>query len=204
MSITRAPSTASRPARPSGILRGFLLAAQVICAAVSGSSPQEDKDKPAMKTMLVEPAGLERELKEPALRILDTRPQEAHGKDHIPGAVRVDVAAWQALGKSEGGFQDAKAWGEKVSALGIGADTRVVVYGSSITDTARIWWTLRYLGIENVRVLDGGWDLWLKEGRPTETAAPTVATSRFVPGSTPVAWRRWIRSRSRSVLGTSR
>lgn len=179
MSITRAPHTGSRPAWPSGIPWGFLLAAQVVCA--SGAPPQEEKDKPAMKTMLVQPAGLERELKEPALRILDTRPQEAYGKGHIPGAVRVDVSAWQAQGKSAGGFQDAKVWGEKVSELGIDTDTRVVVYGSTLPDTARIWWTLRYLGLENVTVLDGGWDLWLKEGRPTETAAPRVGTGRFLP-----------------------
>jgi thiosulfate/3-mercaptopyruvate sulfurtransferase len=131
--------------------------------------------------MLLEPAELERSLKQPALRILDTRPQEAYGKGHIPGAVRVDVAAWQALGKSEGGFQNAKAWGEKVSELGIGADTRVVVYGNSLPETARIWWLLKYVGVADATILDGGWDLWLKEGRPADSATPRVAAARFVP-----------------------
>jgi thiosulfate/3-mercaptopyruvate sulfurtransferase len=165
----------------SGIPWEFLLLAQLLCAGAPGVPPEEKKEKSAMKAMLVEPAGLERELKEPALRILDTRPQEAYGKGHIPGPCGLTSAAWQGLGKSAGGFQDAKAWGANVSELGISADTPVVVYGNSLTDTARIWWTLKYLGLGNVRVLDGGWDLWLKEGRPTETDIPRVAAARFVP-----------------------
>jgi thiosulfate/3-mercaptopyruvate sulfurtransferase len=91
------------------------------------------------------------------------------------------VKAWQELEKKEGGFRDAKAWGEQVGRLGIGHDTHVVVYGSSLPDTARVWWTLKYLGLRDVAVLDGGWELWVKEKQPTATDSPEVGEVKFEP-----------------------
>lgn len=131
--------------------------------------------------MLIEPGELQKKLKEPGLRILDTRPQAEYAKGHVPGAVQVDLKAWQDLGKKEGGFRDAKAWGEKVGQLGIGHDSQVVVYGSNLTDTARIWWTLKYLGLQNVTILNGGWNLWVKEKQATETVSPKIEAVKFEP-----------------------
>jgi thiosulfate/3-mercaptopyruvate sulfurtransferase len=70
---------------------------------------------------------------------------------------------------------------KKVSELGIGAESRVVVYGSSFPDTARVWWMLKYLGLDNVAILDGGWDAWLKGERPSENAAIKVPRTQFAP-----------------------
>jgi thiosulfate/3-mercaptopyruvate sulfurtransferase len=93
----------------------------------------------------------------------------------------VDVKGWQDLGRKDGGFRDARAWGEKVGRLGVGRDSRVVVYGSALPDTARVWWTLKYLGVEDVAILDGGWGLWSKEKRPSETAATAVEAVKYEP-----------------------
>jgi thiosulfate/3-mercaptopyruvate sulfurtransferase len=131
--------------------------------------------------MLIEPAELQKNLKQSELRILDTRPQAEYARGHIPGAVWIDVKSWQELGKKEGGFHDVKAWGEKVGQLGIQHDTPVVVYGSAPTDTARIWWTLKYLGLSSVTILDGGWQLWLKGKQPTDETVPSVRTVKFEP-----------------------
>jgi len=141
------------------------------------ASDPSDKPNP----MLTQPAELRKKLSEPGVRVLDTRPQAEYAKGHVPGAVPVDVKGWQELGKKEGGFRDAKAWGEQVGRLGIGRDTHVVVYGSSLPDTARVWWTLKYLGLRDVAVLDGGWELWVKEKQPTATDSPKVGEVKFEP-----------------------
>jgi 3-mercaptopyruvate sulfurtransferase SseA/precorrin-6B methylase 2 len=133
------------------------------------------------RTMLIQPEELQKQLKQPGLRLLDTRPQADYAKDHIPGAVWVDVKSWQALGKKEGGFHDAKGWGEKVGELGIGPESHVVVYGGVLTETARVWWTLKYHGHESVTILDGGWQLWLKEKRPTEATTPSFEAMKYEP-----------------------
>lgn len=133
------------------------------------------------RTMLIEPEQLQKDLRRAGLRLLDTRPQADYAKGHIPGAVRVDVKSWQDLGKKAGGFHDAQAWGAKIGPLGLSHDSQVVVYGSALTDTARIWWTLKYLGLKNVTILDGGWQLWSKEKRPSETASSKVEPVKFEP-----------------------
>jgi thiosulfate/3-mercaptopyruvate sulfurtransferase len=137
--------------------------------------------RPEIGTMLIEPEELQNKLREPGLRILDVRPQPDYDKDHIPGAVHVSVKAWQQLGSKEGGLHDAKAWSDRVGQLGIGKETHVAVYGSSLPDAARVWWTLKYVGVPNVTLLDGGWDLWRKQMRPTATESPRIDAAHFQP-----------------------
>jgi thiosulfate/3-mercaptopyruvate sulfurtransferase len=131
--------------------------------------------------MLIEPAELQKELNQPGLRILDARPQAEYAKGHIPGAIWVDVKSWQQLGSKEGGFYDVGAWREKVGRFGISQDSRVVVYGGSLPDTARIWWMLKYVGLQNVSILDGGWQIWIKEKRPTDAFSPNIKAVTFEP-----------------------
>lgn len=162
----------------------------VVAAAYSlgliGCAAEHREDSSSMdverqSAMLVEPAELEEKLAETGLRILDTRSSEEYARSHLPGAVRVDVKSWQELGKRQGGFQDAKAWAERVGQVGVSSDSRVVVYGSRLSNTARVWWLLKYVGASNVMLLNGGWDLWTKEQRPVDTTVPTITATRFAP-----------------------
>ncbi len=62
--------------------------------------------------------------------------------------------------------------------FGITADTTVVTYAEDDNPyAARLAWTLRYYGHNKVLVLDGGYEKWSKEGRPT-TLLPTTAAAR--------------------------
>lgn len=159
----------------------LLLAATFLVLGSPVATLAENPKPPEPGTMLIQPGELQKKLQQPGLRILDTRPQADYANGHIPGAVRVDVKSWQQLGAKDNGFHDAKAWGKEVGQLGIGLDSPVVVYGSSLTDTARIWWTLKYLGVPNVTILDGGWSLWVKEKHPTDTSLPGVDSVMFEP-----------------------
>jgi thiosulfate/3-mercaptopyruvate sulfurtransferase len=153
----------------------------LLCLGIAGGRTSADTKPPEPRTMLTEPADMEKQLKQPGWRLLDTCPQADYAKGHLPGAVWVDLKAWQELAKKEGSFQDARAWGEKVGQLGIAHDTQVVVYGSSPPDTARVWWTLKYLGLQKVTILNGGWDLWIKEKRPTATDVVKHLAVKFEP-----------------------
>jgi thiosulfate/3-mercaptopyruvate sulfurtransferase len=94
--------------------------------------------------MLVEPAELQKKLNDPTLRILDVRSAEEYGKGHIRGAVRVDVGGWKTLATADRGLHAAKGWAEKLGSLGITPKSHVVVYGGRLTNSARIWWLLKY------------------------------------------------------------
>jgi thiosulfate/3-mercaptopyruvate sulfurtransferase len=53
---------------------------------------------------------------------------------------------------------------------------------------ARGWWTLRYFGHPDVRVLDGGYRAWTEAGLPVTTDRPAPAPGDFTaePGHMPV------------------
>lgn len=53
---------------------------------------------------------------------------------------------------------------------GLGGGARIVLYSiGSMMWATRFWWMLRALGFDGARVLDGGFDKWRAEGRPTES-----------------------------------
>jgi thiosulfate/3-mercaptopyruvate sulfurtransferase len=73
----------------------------------------------------------------------------------------------------------------KVGALGIGNQNHVVVYdhmGGALA-AARVWFMFKAFGHENVSVLDGGRDKWTKEGRPMDTAVPSLPAVTFTATS---------------------
>jgi thiosulfate/3-mercaptopyruvate sulfurtransferase len=111
--------------------------------------------------LLVWPSRLEK-LKEAEevrdLRILDARPHAKYREGHIPGAVWVDHDTWK---RSFGQGKDRDGWAKRIGGLGIGVDTTVVIYDDNRSkDAARIWWILRYWGVKDVRLLNGGWRGW--------------------------------------------
>lgn len=69
---------------------------------------------------------------------------------------------------------------------GIGDSNRVVLYsrGRMVWST-RVWWMLRAIGFDSAAVLDGGWEKWVREQRPTCTEKmsfpPTKLTTRPRP-----------------------
>ena len=153
---------------------GVLLIAVVATAAA-------EREKATKPKMLVQPAHLQKELNNKNLRILDVRSAAEYRKGHIPGVFRVDVSDWKSLATADNGLHDAKGWSKKVSPLGLRKGMHVVVYGGRLTDTARIWWLLKYVGVENAAILNGSWDSWVKSNRPTATSTPKVAATDFKP-----------------------
>ena len=77
-----------------------------------------------------------------------------------------------------------------VQALGIGANSRVVVYdGKGLFSAARAWWMFRVFGHDRVQILEGGLPAWIAAGYDTEQGEPTVArpSEGFVAAHHP-AW----------------
>ena len=76
------------------------------------------------------------------------------------------------------------ALAKAMAALGLGDGMRFAVYDAlGLYAAARVWWTLRAYGVDEVRILDGGLPRWIKEGRPLETGdahpKPRVFTPRL-------------------------
>lgn len=99
---------------------------------------------------------------------------------HIPGAVFFDIdgIADRSTGlphmmPSPGEFSRA------VGALGIGDGETVVAYdGSGMFSAPRVWWAFKAMGHDTVKVLDGGFPKWKREGRAIESG-PAHPDNKF-------------------------
>jgi thiosulfate/3-mercaptopyruvate sulfurtransferase len=108
----------------------------------------------------------------------DRRGREHHRAGHLPGAVFVDLdeelsdppspeAGRHPLPPAQRLQAAARRWG-------IRTGDRVVVYddGGGLA-AARAWWLLRWGGLADVRILDGGLAAWRRAGGPLETGEVT-------------------------------
>lgn len=112
-----------------------------------------------------------------ALTTANTRAgREDYDAGHVPGAFFVDLDAELAAPPGDGGRHPlpAPAAVEKLlRRAGVTEHSRVVVYdGRESYAAARAWWVLRWAGVPDVRVLDGGYAAWLAAGMPVSTEEP--------------------------------
>lgn len=92
-------------------------------------------------------------------------------KEHISGAVLVDfdryVTGKVAHGTGRHPMPDRETFRKSMEYFGIRPDRQVVLYDQGALGFAtRFWYELRWLGLENVCVLDGGFTAWKKEKLP--------------------------------------
>ena len=100
---------------------------------------------------------------------------------HIPGARFLDIDAISDRSHPAPHMLPSAAdFGAAMEALGVGRDDRIVVYdNSSVRTAARGWFMLRHFGAEQVAILDGGFQKWLAEGRPTDSGEAAPRNARF-------------------------
>ena len=104
---------------------------------------------------------------------------------HIPGAVKVD---WQEdlNDPVTRDYLDPEAFAELMARKGISRDDTVIFYGDNFNWwAAYALWVFSLFGHPNVKLLDGGRQKWLAEGRPTTREVPDRPRTRY-----PVVERR--------------
>ena len=109
----------------------------------------------------------------------------AYAEGHIPGAhflhLDEDLSGKKTGANGRHPLPDIAAFAIKMGAIGIDSNKRVIAYDDAGGPyAARLWWLLRWLGHDNVAVLDGGINKWLAEGRPTDRNLPTARPATFV------------------------
>ena len=133
---------------------------------VIGTAQAQEKSYPRPE-LLIEPSQLAKPDVAKNYIVLDALNHTKFKQGHVPNAVWVNHDEWA---KAFGHGKDAEAWGKRIGALGITSSSKVVVYDDNYTkDAARIWWILRYWGVEDVRLLNGGWTGWKTGNHPNET-----------------------------------
>lgn len=132
-----------------------------------------DRPKYARPDLLIEPAALRMPEVAKKFRVVDARPAPQYQAGHIPGAFWVHATDWSKAFNADPSRAD---WGKRLAALDIGgADQPVVVYAEDVREAARVWWILRYWGLKDVRLLNGGWAAWQEAGGREEKGDREVA-----------------------------
>jgi thiosulfate/3-mercaptopyruvate sulfurtransferase len=135
--------------------------------------------------MLVSSDWLAAHLTDPDLVVADMRWRESgrgralYERGHLPRAVYLDWSIDLVDPDSPVAFMLAgpDRFARAMEDHGIGDRTTVVAYADRMgSGPFRLWWASRVYGHDDVRVLDGGWDRWVREGRPVspDTVEPTA------------------------------
>ncbi len=181
-------------ARPAGA--ALLALAAVLSAAVPASAA----------THLVTTEWLQQNLSRKDIRIVDMRVDlRDYWESHLPQAVFLDVAAlrWPDKGVPVKLMPPA-ALAMMLGALGIGRDTTVIIY-SEINHyrAAYFAWALDVIGHPSWAILEGGFQGWKKEGRPTTQDYPALKPVAYpVPSVDPEVQASLAEVRDRNTART--
>jgi thiosulfate/3-mercaptopyruvate sulfurtransferase len=138
-----------------------------------------DASTPATPAVLVSTDWAREHLDDPKVRFLEVDVDtDAYESGHLPGATGIN---WKSqlndpVRRDLASREDLQAL---LRAAGVDGDTTIVLYGDNNNwFAAWAYWQLRYQGLDNVRLLDGGRVKVEADGLPLTTDAPTHA-----PGS---------------------
>lgn len=143
---------------------------------------------------------LARRLADPRWRVFDCRHDLAnqtlgaqqYAKAHIPGACFAhldhDLSAPKTGTNGRHPLPDPAVFIAWLGGQGLNPGDQVVAYDAGNgTMAARLWWMLRWVGHESAAVLDGGFEQWLVEGRPTTSEVPRFAPREYRGTPRPLA-----------------
>ncbi|MEA2315494.1 MAG: thiosulfate/3-mercaptopyruvate sulfurtransferase [Solirubrobacteraceae bacterium] len=145
------------------------------------------------KDVLVDAAWLQEHLNDESIRIVEVDENPSlYAEAHIPGAIGFD---WKEdlQDPVRRDFLGPQAFGELLTARGIGDEHTIVLYGDRNNwFAAYTYWYLKYYGHEQVLLLNGPREKWLSDGRPTSSEVPAHPPASFVsqPGDETIRARR--------------
>ena len=154
------------------------------------------------KDVLVDTDWLAGRLGDDAIRIIEVDENPAvYAEGHIPRAIGFD---WRRdlQDPVRRDLLDGEAFAELMGRSGISRDHTVVLYGDRHNwFAAYAFWYFRYYGHDAVKLLDGGRDLWIAEGRQTSTDPSAYPPAEFAPAEPDPSIRAY-RDEVAAAIGT--
>jgi thiosulfate/3-mercaptopyruvate sulfurtransferase len=140
-------------------------------------------------SMLVSTTWLAEHINDTSIVVINIGPRAGYDAGHIPGARFLEMSSIAATGqpltlelppvdKLKSSFEE----------LGVSDNSRVVLcfLANYVSPATRVYFTLDYLGLgKQTSLLDGGFEAWKAEGKPTTTEAPVIKHGTITPHSRP-------------------
>jgi thiosulfate/3-mercaptopyruvate sulfurtransferase len=108
----------------------------------------------------------------PVLIVIDIRKNDEYQIGHIPGTINIPFPSWITTRNGLNlELPDEVDLFKVIGSAGMKTDSPVIIVNKTdnpypLADATRVAATLLYAGVENVAILDGGHDKWVKEARP--------------------------------------
>ncbi len=140
---------------------------------------------------------LEEHLDDPQLIVADCRYDlfdhelgaREYSEGHIPGAFFLHMEKELISPVKEHGgrhpLPEKDKFRDSMNRIGLTPDTTVVAYDNDGSGAARLWWLLLFYGHENVKILNGGYPLWVESGSPVSREVPEPKEGNFEPSVNP-------------------
>lgn len=175
--MTRQSGSLRRTARRWVGVSVSLAALVVPAVAHSSNTPTPVKER---RATIVEANWLEANLNNPKVRIIEVSTDPGvYEKGHIPNAVNF---RWHTefVNPVNRDIASREQFQATARAAGINKDTQVVLYGDK-NNWFAAWgvWIFRTYGHQNVSILNGGRDKWVKDGRALSPIVPVVSAGNF-------------------------
>ncbi len=119
-------------------------------------------------------------LSDPNVRLVEVDVDtEAYDQGHIPGAVGWNWTS-QLNDELTRDILSAEQMGQLLGESGIGPDTTVVLYGDNNNWFATYaFWQMKIYGHSDLKIMDGGRQKWIDEGREVSTDAPSLGSVSY-------------------------
>jgi thiosulfate/3-mercaptopyruvate sulfurtransferase len=108
--------------------------------------------------------------------LLDVRARAEYDAGHVPGAVHADVTPWSKAVTAN--KADAAFWKTELAKVGVTPTKPTVVYSDDPREAARAWWLLKYAGVPDARILNGGWKAVTEAKLPVQKEAVVAKAER--------------------------
>ena len=112
------------------------------------------------------------------MRIVDARPPQQYAAGHIPGAV--NLPGTNGIPRTaDGEMASAEEFSSVAGKLGISNGGTIIVYDIPNQHMGLVAWAFLYYGHQDVRLLDGGFEKWSREGRAVSTQPTNYSEAIF-------------------------
>jgi len=114
--------------------------------------------------------------------IVSAQNEADYNKVHIKGAINIDIHTLQADVPYKGKLNSTAQIATTLGAKGISQTSKIIVYDEGdMKNAGRLYWILKYMGVANVKVLDGGQKAYMAARKPITKTASTLTATTFTP-----------------------
>lgn len=127
---------------------------------------------------------------QPQLQLIDIRSPEDFAAGHIPGARSAPYGQWRGPANNPGQLADEAYFQTLTRKLGLTDQQPIIIYSSGVDETdfgaaARVYWTLKYLGLTDLSILNGGFQQWQKAQQTITSDTTELKSSELTVQSNP-------------------